>query len=76
MWDHREDLISRVDHVLTQLNQGLLGSPDQEKSVVDGGAVGQAKEGYTKLRGWAEEVGRGSNGKTDSYTSKVPNGRF
>jgi hypothetical protein len=44
--------------------------------VVDGGAVGQTKEGYTILEGYVEEGGRGSNGNTDSYTSKVPNGRL
>ena len=50
MWGHREDLISRVNYVIAQLDWGS-GFLDQEKpGGVGEEAIEQAKEHYSKLR--------------------------
>lgn len=55
MWDHREDLIKRLDQVLTQLDL-VSEYEDQHKPRIGEDAIGQARERYTKLRDALLEV--------------------
>ena len=49
MQNHRKDLIERLDHVLRQLDRGLVNSR-QHNSRIGGGDIGQAKYRYEWLK--------------------------